>query len=269
MSTFYASFSDHQSAKDALRELLRGGVRPEDASLLLPGDSLAETADLTSGGSVGDATYYIGRADDPSRDVAPPTPQGRIGNVNAAFEGDRMGIDTSDTSRDVEMLDQADDSQSLAESEMLHPPRNITQSTHEKDDLAMTVSMGYPTDIPTIEPLPDGDFELQDQNEEALEALEVPGFGAVLGNGAMATAVLGDGDVAARLNDFLADDGVPTSAIDDIQTDLQNGCAILAIVATPGEIDEDRVEEIAERHKGSNRGLFDAPRYYDRDAYPA
>ncbi|RYG27160.1 hypothetical protein EON82_00440 [bacterium] len=266
MSTFYATFADHQRAKDALRELLRGGVRPDDASLLLPGTSVADTQDLTAGNSVGDATYFVGRDDDPPRDI-PSGEGGQIGNVNAAFAGNMMGIDTSDKGKNVEMLDQMDDSQSEAEGGMLHPPLGITQSEHEKDDIALTVLTGFPTDIPTIEPLPVGDFEMQDQNEEALEALDVPGFGAVLGNGALATAALGDGDVDHRLTGFFEDDGVPTAAIDDLLGALRDGQALLAIVATPGEIDEPTVEAIAERQGGINRGLFDAPRFYDNDAY--
>jgi hypothetical protein len=266
MSTFYATFADHQRAKDALRELLRGGVRPDDASLLLPGDTVADTKDLSAGGSVGDATYFVGRSDDPPRDI-PSGEGGQIGNVTAAFAGDMMGIDTSDRGKDVEMLDQMDDSQSEAEGGMLHPPLGITNEAHEKDDIALTVLTGFPTDIPTIEPLPSGDFEMQDQNEEALEALDVPNFGVVLGNGALATAALGDGDLDARLTSFFEDDGVPTAAIDDLISALHEGQGVLAIVATPGEIDEPTVEAIAERHGGFNRGLFDAPRYYDNDAY--
>lgn len=267
MSTYYATFADHQRAKDALRELLRGGVRPDDASLLLPNDAVSDTTDLTAGGTVGDASFYVGRGDDPQRDI-PSGEAGRFGILTEAVEGSLSGIDTSDRSKTGDSVDQMDDSQSEAEG-MLEPHRGISQSTHELDDLALTVTTGFPTDIPTIEPLSSGDLELQDQNEEGLEALDVPGFGASLGNGALATAALGDDAIEPRLRAFFEDDGVPTEAADDILSALREGQALLAVVATPGEIDEPTVEAIAERNGAESRGLFDAPRFYDNDAYTA
>ncbi len=267
MSTYYATFADHQRAKDALRELLRGGVRPDDASLLLPGDTVADTADLSAGGTVGDASYYVGRDDDPQRDI-PNGDAGRVAALTTAVAGSLSGIDTSDRSKTGDSVDQMDDSQSEAEGS-LHPYRGITQSTHEMDDIALAVTTGFPTDIPVIEPLPEGDFELQDQNEEGLEALDVPGFGAALGNGGLATAALGEGSVEPRLMEFFKDDGVPSEKVDELLDALRNGEALLAIVATPGEIDEPTVEAIAARNGGTDRGLFDAPRFYDNDAYTA
>lgn len=269
MSTYYATFADHQRAKDALRELLRGGVRPDDASLLLPGDTVADTRDLTAGGSVGDATYYIGRDDDPPRDI--PNAEGdggRFSPLTEAVAGNLSGIDTSDRSKTGDSVNQMDDSQSEAEG-MLQPHNGISQSTHEVDDIALAVTTGFPTDIPTLEKLSPGDLELQDQNEEGLEALDVDGFGAVLGNGALATAALGDGSVEPRLEAFFKDDGVPAASADELLAALREGHALLAVVATPGEIDEPAVEAIATRNGGTDRGLFDAPRFYDNDAYPA
>lgn len=268
MSTYYATFADHQRAKDAFRELIRGGVRPDDASLLLPGDTVADTADLTAGGTVGDATYYVGRDDDPPRDI-PKAEAGHFAVLTEAVAGSLNGIDTSDRTKTGDSVDQMDDSQAEAEGGMLHPHRGISQSTHELDDLAATVTTGFPTDVASIEPLSDGDLELQDQNEEGLEALDVPGFGAVLGNGALATAALGDGDVDARLRAFFEDDGVPADTAARLIEALHEGQGVVAIVATPGEIDEDTVEEIARRRGGVDVGLFDAPRFYDNDALKA
>ncbi len=264
MSTYYATFANHQQAKDALRELLRGGVRPDDASLLLPGDSVADTADLSAGGTVGDASYLVGRKDDPA---APAFRQDPLVEMTTLEESRISGIDTSDSAFTGDTADQMDDSQDVAE-DTLYPRRDISQSEHEMDDLALTVTTGLPTPMPEIDDLLDGG-EMQDQNEEGLEALEVPGFGAVLGSGALATAALGDGAFEQRLNAFLEDDGVPTAAIDDLLIALHSGHAVLSIVATPGEIDEPSVESIALRNGGTDLGLFDAPRYYDLDAASA
>ncbi len=264
MSTYYATFADHQRAKDALRELLRGGVRPDDASLLLPGDTVADTADISAGGTVGDASALVGRADDPA---GPAFREDPIADMTTV-EGSRIsGIDTSDRAFTGDSVDQMDDSQDVAE-DMIYPRRGISQSEHELDDLALTVTTGLPTSVPEIDDIRDGD-EMQDQNEEGLEALDVPGFGAALGNGALATAALGEGSVEPRLKAFFEDDGVPAETGEDLLTALRNGEALLAVVATPGEIDEDAVEAIAARNGGTDRGLFDAPRFYDNDAVSA
>ena len=264
MSTYYATFADHQRAKDALRELLRGGVRPDDASLLLPGDSVADTVDLSSGGTVGDASFRVGRTDDPASSIDREDPTVDMTTIQASAIS---GVDTSNAAYTGDSADQMDDSQSVSE-DTLYPYREISQSEHEMDDLAMTVTTGFPTPLPEIDDVRDGD-EMQDQNEEAMEALDVPGFGAALGNGALATAALGDGSVDERLKAFFKDDGVPTSAADDLLAALRNNDALLAIVATPGEIDEPTVEAIALRNGGTDRGLFDAPRFYDSEAYTA
>ena len=264
MSTYYATFADHQRAKDALRELLRGGVRPDDASLLLPGDSAADASDLTAYASVGDASYRVGRADDPAGTLDRDDP---VDEMTTIAQSAVSGIDTSNSAYTGDTVDQMDDSQSVAE-DSLYPYRGISQSTHEKDDLALAVTNGMPTPVPVIDDVKDGG-EMQDQNEEAMEALDIPGFGSALGNGGLATAALGEGSVEPRLTDFLKDDGVPGSAIDDLLGALRAGHGLLAVVATPGEIDEPTVEAIAARNGGTDRGMFDAPRYYDQDVYTA
>ena len=261
MSTYYATFADHQQAKDALRELLRGGVRPDDASLLLPGDAAADASDLTANATVGDASYRVGRADDPVRSIDQDDP---LTEMTTIEESAINGIDTSNSAYTGDTVDQMDDSQSVAE-DMIYPYRGISQSTHEKDDLALAVTTGLPTTVPEIDRITDND-EMQDQNEEGLEALDIPGFGSALGNGGLATAALGDGEVDGRLTEFLKDDGVPGESIDDLLAALGKGHGLLAIVATPGEIDEPTVEAIALRNGGTDQGLFDAPRYYDNDA---
>ena len=264
MSTYYATFADHQRAKDALRELLRGGVRPDDASLLLPNDTVADTQDLTAGGTVGDASYRVGRSDDPAGSIDQDDPTVEMTTIAQSAVS---GIDTSNSAYTGDSVDQMDDSQSVAE-DTLYPYREISQGEHESDDLARTVTSGMPTSVPEIDDIRDGD-EMQDQNEEGLEALDVPGFGAALGNGGLATAALGEGSVEPRLTDFFKDDGVPDEAASDMTKALSAGHALLAIVATPGEIDEPTVEAIAERNGGVSQGLFDAPRFYDNDAYTA
>ena len=261
MSTYYATFADHQRAKDALRELLRGGVRPDDASLLMPGDMASDAADLTADGSVGDASYRVGRSDDPAESIDKDDPAVAATTISAS---PISGVDTSNAAYTGDSVDQMDDSQSVAE-EMMYPYRDIPQGEHEKDDLAMAVTSGFPTPVPEIDEIKDGGM-MGDENAEAMEALDVPGFGSALGNGGLATAALGEGDVASRLDAFMKEDGVPADAVETILDGLRGGRAALAIVVTPGEIDESAVEAIAERNGAAGVGMFDAPRYVDHEA---
>ncbi|HWD38064.1 MAG TPA: hypothetical protein VG944_04395, partial [Fimbriimonas sp.] len=112
------------------------------------------------------------------------------------------------------------------------------------------------------------EFEREEQYESALETLEIPGIGLVQGGGSLATAALDfaklDGSCnVSGLVEQLTDDGVPQEAAHELQNQFRQGRAILAVVITPGELNEDAVEEIAERNGAQAQGLFDAPRYYD------
>jgi hypothetical protein len=171
-------------------------------------------------------------------------------------------IDTSNADTDVDSVDQMEDSQEEYELE-IHPRGGVSQGSHEMDDVALTVTTGFPTPVPTQDNLQDP-FPVQEQLESQFETIEIPGFGIVAGGGLLATTALDFAKEPGNLKsiiDQLKDEGVPDDVANDLQTAFHNGEAILAVVVTPGEINEDAVEEIAERYGGHNFGLFDAPRY--------
>lgn len=274
MSTFYASFRDVRVARAAVDELVRGGVRPDDLSLVAHKSNVApEDRGIDDQrqmrevvGSVGDATAVVGRRDDPrSDDLVPPSTDYTDYSMNVASP--MMGIDTSSIGTDVETVDQADDSQEEANLS-IYPENETSQSEHELDDIALTLHTGFPTPVPIIEDnVRDTETPVQDQLDEQLETIIVPGFGMIMGGGPLATAALdfinpeGKADSGAIIA-HLKDEGVPETRARVYRDAFEQGGAILAVLITPGSVKEGVVEQIAERHQADNPALYDAPRYY-------
>jgi hypothetical protein len=264
MSTFYASFGSLDRAKGAVHELVSGGVDPDDLSLVSckHGDANGEMRELVS--SVGDATVFVGRNDDPIRDF----PVSRRADITelTSIEMSRLSpIDTSNKDTDVDSFDQMEDSQNEYELQ-IHTHDGISQGTHEGDEIALSLITGFPTPVPTLDDVKPGDLARQEQFDDRIETIEIPGFGVVVGGGLLATAALDfvrqDGSCDADgLVAQLKDEGVPEDVAKNLQSAFQKGDSILAVLVTPGAINEDAVEEIAERNGGLNFGLFDAPRY--------
>ncbi|AIE86888.1 hypothetical protein OP10G_3520 [Fimbriimonas ginsengisoli Gsoil 348] len=254
-------------------ELVVGGVRPDDISLVahhtevdLPestGDSRGGMREVI--GVAGDASYFVGRDDDPEFDPSAPPRDGL--EEFTTLEGSRIGgIDTSDPATDVDSVDQADDSQEEFE-EMTYPRADISQSEHERDDLNLTLLTGFPTPVPVVDGLKDGATGATVSVDEALETIVVPGFGMVMGGGALATAALdfikpdGGADTEAIVR-HLRDEGVPETRARVYRDAFSQGGAVVAVAVNPGSVDEGAVESIAERHHAENHALYDAPRYY-------
>jgi hypothetical protein len=270
MSTFYATFKDVQEAQAVIDELLRGGVTPDDLSLIVRKPDVQASGNsgepmIDEARTVGDATVFVGRDDDPRMDeLVPPN---MAGTQMQTREASRiMGIDTSNIAYDVDSVDQSDNSQEEAE-EMTLPDRGISQSSHERDDLALAVTTGFPTTIPVADDIKDYDTPLQDQMTDSLESIVVPGFGLVIGGGALATVALSFLNPEARdggsFVDHLKDEGVPEDRARSYQEAFDQGQALLAVAITPGEVNELEVERIADRHHGENQEMFDAPRFYE------
>jgi hypothetical protein len=267
MSTFYATFRSLDKAKEAVHELLNGGVDPDDLSLVCchrqaaQEGALGEMHELPS--TVGDATAFVGRADDPAQDL--PLPRPSTAELTSLEMSRLSPVDTSDSDTDVDSIDQMEDSQEEYEAE-IQPRAGISYSTHEKDDLALAVLTGFPTGVPVQDELSLGELAQEEQFDDSLEVIEIDGFVTIAGGGLLATAALdfakSEGCCCAKgLARELQDDGVPAEVAGDLQEAFHRGDAVLAVAITPGVLNEDAVEEIAERHGGLNVGLFDAPRY--------
>ena len=213
---------------------------------------------------MGDATSFVGRSDDPAREAAPP-PHAEIAELTTTAVSRISPIDTSDTATDVESVDQMDDSQNETEN-LISPHDGVSHSTHEKDDLALTVTTGYPTPPSSFSDDLSDPFVSAEQNSDSLEVLQIPGLGLVIGGGALATAALdfakdGQANNLDPLVQHLQDEGVPSGAARDYVTAFKKGRAIVAVNVTPGKLDEQAVEDICERNGAENGALYDAPRY--------
>ncbi len=278
MSTFYATFDDTARARELVRTLLRSGVASDDLSLVLraedadglPSDTLGTEDEgmIESVSSVGDATAFVGREDDPTPND-PFAADAPFAGYTSVYESNiGGGISTVEKGRNVDSVDQMDDSQSAAE-DMISPPHEISQSEHEKDDIALTLQTGFPTPVPVIDnDLTDVEGPAQDQYEEGMDAITVPGFGTLIGGGALATAALDfmnpeSVGISDSLVTHLRDEGVPRERAQTYQEAFEQGAALLAVAIVPGEISAGVVESLAERHGARNAETFDAPRFYE------
>jgi hypothetical protein len=268
MSTFFAIFDDLNSARNMLDELVRGGVRPDDVSLVT-----RQVLEGNFSSSVGDASAFVGREDDPVMDEVVSARNKNLSDLSTAVEATgTMGIDTSQIGRDVESVDQNDDSQSASE-DMLEPPRMTTQSEHERDDLGLALLTGFPTTVPLQDDVIDSEGKRQDQFAQSLETISLPGAGTVIGGGAMATAAFDvinpQGGDSGRLGEFLRDEGVEEEAAEEYRAALEANQVLIAIAVAPGEIREEAIESIAERSGARSGRLYDAPRFHENGGYAA
>jgi hypothetical protein len=177
------------------------------------------------------------------------------------------GPDTSDIDFDVESIDQAEDSQEMAE-ERLYPFRGESYGSRESDEVRTELATNYPTRPDRMDDVFDTETPMEEQNVHGLETLVAPGRGVVLGSGALAVSALDLLDpTKSRPSDelyrFLVDDGVPRPNAELYRRAVVNGEALIAVEIVPGRIYENRVEEIVDRHKGKQANLFDAHRFHE------
>jgi hypothetical protein len=90
----------------------------------------------------------------------------------------------------------------------------------------------------------------------ALASVFIPGFGLVLGGGALAMAIGGAagttaaGAVAGGVTGFLKDQGVPEDTITTYNTVIQNGGAMITVSPTDESIDDDTIRSVLTKYSG-------------------
>lgn len=265
MSNYYAVFGDIRSARAMINDLVQGGVRPDDLSLICRTEQ-GKGGDIAwdQSASVGDATVIVGREDDPEPPTIEPVDP-EYTDYTTTESWPVGGIDTSNRDTDVDSVDQAEDSQELAD-EMTYPRGDVSNAEHQRESDDLSIATGFPTSLPVIDDLQDPLNPRGDELDNGLEAISIPGQGFVLGGGALATAALsflrtdGERDPEAIVT-FLKDDGVPEVNAQEFQSAFEQGRTIIGVTITPGEIDEEAIEQIAERHGADMGDLYDAPRY--------
>jgi hypothetical protein len=265
MSTYYATFETFEIARETVDDLLRDGILPEDISLV--GDYHGQSGGtelIENDATVGDASFYVGRQDDPDRTDADHR---RFREATVPHEdGESIGgADTSKIEFDVDTLDQSNDSQEIAE-ESLYPKDGISHGSHEFDDFRAEFNTGFRKDRPIMDESFDDESSLQDQNTGAVEMISVLGRGVVIGSGGLATAALDlldptNKDASQGVYRFLIDEGVPRPDASAYQEAIALGKAVIAVEIVPGRVREGNVEIIIERHGGGQANLFDGHRF--------
>lgn len=266
MSTFYVLYDALAPAERALRELLSDGVSTDSLSMVARATAdEAEAVDAqirAETGHLEDASFIVGRDDDPL-DVPDPDDPNRIRYVVESEIG--TGISSHHRDDAVLQVEEMDESQEAAES-MTSPPEDRPTSRHEYDDIQLTLDTGFPTPVPSIDPVSDIPTPIDLEAAEALDTIAIPGFGVVAGGGALSTAALDLADAdreRARANFLrhLTDEGVPgDEAARWLDTFLKGG-AVVAVEVVPGDVDPTQLEVFAERTGALESGLFDAPRF--------
>src|SRR5690349_15257929 len=66
MSTFFAAFPDSTKAQEMVRHLVSDGINLDDISLVTRSGL---TVDPAAPQSIGDASFFVGREDDPEHDL--------------------------------------------------------------------------------------------------------------------------------------------------------------------------------------------------------
>jgi hypothetical protein len=269
MSTFYASFPEASKAEVVALALLSEGVQPDDISLVSSGQAavMGEARGPGHDDAIEpseDATSFVGRADDPDQDKLIPERRDSNAYMVIAEADTGAGISTFTPDDAASDYQEVDDIESI-ESDMLYPPADRPNARHEVDDLQLALETGFPTNVPVIDDFKQSRLPGESALAHGLETIPVPGLGVVMGGGALATAALDLGQDSTqssdRLLDHLRSEGVPTSAAQDILSEVTHGGAILAVSLVPGEVDVKRIEDLAAANGASQAATYDAPRY--------
>lgn len=264
LPTVFASFDNPEVAQRLLGALLEAGIAPEDLSLVIKeGDNLRiDEAEQFEESGAGMAMVDSGEA----------APQ-MIGNPGGQTEGSYTfesqvggGISTSTRDDSVSGVEEMDDSQSAAE-DMTYPASAQSFSSQERFDVAQGANTGF---FNTTKPGPEGLGVNPEQDdilpeESELTSLIVPGLGLVIGDGNLATSVIGagvaterGGNPAADMKDYLTDQDVPNDLAWMLAKDFEEGGAVLAVAAPPGGADFDVIQGILENVGARNVQMVEA-----------
>ncbi len=237
--TLYASFNDASLAEKAAGALLDFGVRNEDISLVSRERNGATTVNGDTTVSSSDSYNTDTSRHDYVQHSATVAERETTGAINRDF-------DTTDR-----------DSNTIV----------INHGTGEGDKTELAAKQGLSTTTPgdaAAGAAKGAGIGLGIGALAALASLVIPGFGLVVGGGALATAIAGAagataaGAVAGGVHGYLKDQGVPDEVAEDYNRSVQNGGAILSINVPSGNVDEATTREILGKYHASNVNTYGA-----------
>jgi hypothetical protein len=95
-----------------------------------------------------------------------------------------------------------------------------------------------------------------------LAALTIPGFGLVLGGGALASAIAAAGAataagaIAGGVTGYLKDQGLPQEVVTTYADHLRIGGSLVALTLPSGDVGIDRGQEIVRKYGGGNVNVY-------------
>jgi len=225
-NTIYASFADSSLAEKAAGALLDRGIRPEDLSIVQNQNGAATVATYT------DTTY-------PERDLDSAAISASTMTPPAAA----TSYATTPPSQPVVLQRDAydeDDDQGDVESAAKH---GISTTTGADAGAGALKGTAWGAGIGAI---------------AAIASLAVPGFGLVIGGGALAAAIggmvatTGAGAIAGAVTGYLKDQGVDEHVVTHYENAVTNGGALLAVTVPSGNVTEFEAQTVLEKYGAQN-----------------
>ncbi len=255
-NAIYASFTNIEDAEKATGALMDFGLKAEDISLIAPehhadrakhymsSRPMMNESDTNRNGS-----EYALIEGDPSRNEGETY---RSGSSGAPLEGDTYRNE-GDTYRNTSPNAPIEGDTYRKEGDTYRAPEDP-----QKDEMKAKTGITTTTTADAVAGAEVGaGVGLGVGVAAALAALLVPGFGLVIGGGALAVAIAGAaattgaGAIAGGAFGFMKDQGVPSNVVESYNNAFQSGSTILAISAT-ANLDHAAINQILTKYNGTN-----------------
>ena len=266
MAHLYASFADATQAEKATGALLDYGVRQEDLSLV------ANDSDRRKDG-------YATGTNRVDREYETTTRAGEYGMTGSAVNNQAVGSTSGvpgtgfESTRGVRVYDNpsrsdldpmdADDDTVRVTGDMNPYDQGGPDSAARNSDLSAKQGISTTTAEDAGEGAIKGtEIGLGVGILVSLAALAVPGFGIVLGGGALASALgataltAGAGAVAGGVTGYLKEQGVPISDADRYHGTIEGGGAILSFNIPSGNVDQATAEQILSKYGAADVNVY-------------
>ncbi len=251
-TTLYATFNDTALAEKAIGALLDFGGRSEDISLLSKDNQLIDRHSKSSGpGMINDAYNR--------NDLGVPT----AGDKDKIYSMDGSIPNTENTAG-------LSDNSIVMERAVTTDNRGYNDNRDENSDIEKTehaaksgISTTTPGDAASGAAKGAG-IGLGLGIAAAAAALFIPGFGMVIGGGALAAAIAGAagataaGAVAGGVTGFLKDQGVPDAPALHYSEVYENGGSIVSVHLPSNNLDEVTAHNILAKYQASNINRYES-----------
>ena len=222
-NTIFASFSDPKMAEKAAGALLDHGLRSEDLSIIQSHKWRTASAEEVAAPQTPTMVYISPNASGQSTGVSP-------------FGVMPMVTMVDGVTPQVERFEDLPNFEELAK-------HGISTTTTEDAGAGALSGLPWGVGLGTI---------------AAIASLFVPGFGLVIGGGALATAIIGiaasagAGAAAGALTGYLKDQGVPSHLVAEYEGTINAGGAILGATIPSGDVDESCAWEVLNKYAGTH-----------------